>query len=88
LEYGKLSEQSGNVIYIENVTPSSISIDLQATRAWWPIVQPKEPSLLPGMSGQPVSVWEGNSTAEYEWGGGEDSYYEVDESESSADCST
>jgi hypothetical protein len=68
--------------------PDCIINGVQATRAWWPIVQPKEQSLLPGMSGQPVSVWEGNSTAEYEWGGGEDSYYEVPEGESFADRST
>jgi len=50
---------------------------MQATRAWWPFVQPKTESILPGMSGQPVPVSTGEQTPEYEWGSEEDSYYEV-----------
>jgi hypothetical protein len=46
--------------------------------AWWPIVKPKEESIIPGMIAQPVSVITGLSVGEdISWSAGQDSFYEV-----------
>lgn len=41
-------------------------------------MQPKEESIIPGMIPQPVSIITGHSIGEdIQWGGGQDSFYEV-----------
>lgn len=58
--------------------PSKYAAEGKATGAWWPLVIPKQESVIPGMIAQPVSIETGESLGDdIQWGAGHDSFYEV-----------